>query len=288
MKDLSINEKAYAKINLSLDIIEKLPSGMHGLESVMQTVSLFDEVFVTRESDSSGIKIKCSDSSVPTDEKNTCYKAANEFFKHIGAEDFGITIAIDKHIPSMAGLGGGSADAAAVLRALNKLYGAGLDNDELRAVAARVGADVPFLIEGGCALCSGFGEAVSPIERKSSFYILLIKPDFGISTPMAYKQFDEKSIVSLRSSKALASALEAGDDIYELISNDLERAVMSNEIQAIKLILLSNGAKAAMMTGSGSCVFGLFDSLKDVLAAFYKLRNSYSFVNPCQTVDRYE
>ncbi len=288
MKDLSINEKAYAKINLSLDIIEKLPSGMHGLESVMQTVSLFDEVCVTRESDISGIKIKCSDSSVPTDEKNTCYKAANEFFKHIGAEDFGITIAIDKHIPSMAGLGGGSADAAAVLRALNKLYGAGLDNDELRAVAARIGADVPFLIEGGCALCSGFGEAVSPIERKSSFYILLIKPDFGISTPMAYKQFDEKSIVSLRSSKALASALEAGDDIYELISNDLERAVMSNEIQAIKLILLSNGAKAAMMTGSGSCVFGLFDSLKDVLAAFYKLRNSYSFVNQCQTVDRYE
>lgn len=286
MADTILYDNAYAKINLTLDIIGILPNGYHELHSVMQTLSLCDKVTVSTSERNSGITVKCSDPGVPTDEKNTCFKAAVRFFEFAGISDYGVEIVIDKKIPSMAGLGGGSSDAAAVLRLLNRLYSTCYSPQTLTEIARDVGADVPFLVCGGCALCLGFGERIIPIDSHNEFSVLLVKPDFGISTPRAYKLFDEKKIVSTNKSEALKKALEndAASDMAALLSNDLERAVECEQIDIIKYDILQRGALAAQMTGSGSCVFGLFYSKDAAIRAYNCLKDKYSFACVCETI----
>ncbi len=188
--------KAYAKINLTLDVTGVLKNGYHSIASIMQTISLYDEISV--EKNNFGDIWVYSDGGefakgMPLDETNTCEKAAVEFLRYIRATD-GVDIHVKKNIPSQAGLGGGSSDAATVLRLLNRLFETKLSYDELRKLAAKVGADVPFLVTGGCALCEGMGEILTPIENGLTGYVLLKKPEFGISTPEAYRLFDEKKL----------------------------------------------------------------------------------------------
>lgn len=237
-----------------------------------------------KKSDKPGIKIICNSDGVPLNRKNTCYKAAELFSARAKIKDFGAEITINKNIPSMAGLGGGSSDAAAVLRILNKLYGTDLKNEELISVAADVGADVPFLINGGCALCLGIGEKITEIKSYKKYFVLLVKPKFGISTPQAYKAFDDKGLKSENRSKAMLSAFGEGSDISNYLSNDLELAVGNEEIFKIEEKLINLGASGSKMTGSGSCVFGLFESKAACEAAKNALSADYPFVCACETL----
>ncbi len=252
-----VNGKAYAKINLTLDVTGILENGYHSIASIMQTISLYDEISV--EKNQAGDIRLFSDGGkfadgMPLDEKNTCHKAARVFLEHIGAQD-SVDIHFIKNIPSQAGLGGGSSDAATVLRLLNRLFEANLSYDELRELAVKIGADVPFLVTGGCALCEGMGEILTPIEKGLSGYVLLVKPDFGISTPEAYRLFDEKKLPYGNSSEAVINS----GSFHGLLSNDLEKAVANPEILKLKGDLVRHGASDSLMTGSGSCVYGLFE-----------------------------
>lgn len=279
----SLSQKAYAKINLTLDVTGILPNGYHSLRTVMQTISLFDTVTVTLKN-CADIHILCDDAGVPTDERNTCYKAAKLFLEAVGKAECGADIAIEKHIPSMAGLGGGSADSAAVLRILNILLKKNLSADKLCEIAVNVGSDVPFLINGGTALCEGIGEKITPVSYDVKHNVLLVKPDFGISTPLAYKSFDDKKLISVDMSASLISAMHNGEAIYDYLSNDLETAVADDKIIRIKQELKDCRAKASMMTGSGSCVYGLFDSEGECLRALDRLSGRYAFVYACKTI----
>ncbi len=256
-----LNGKAYAKINLTLDVTGVLKNGYHSISSVMQTISLYDEISVEKNQ-ADEIRLFSDGGAfaegMPLDEKNTCHKAAEIFLEHTGATD-GVDIRIVKNIPSQAGLGGGSSDAATVLRLLNRLYEADLSYDKLRKLAAKVGADVPFLVTGGCALCEGMGEVLTPIQNGLTGYVLLKKPNFGISTPEAYGLFDEKKLPFGNSSEAVMNKLSNCENIYGLLSNDLEKAVENSEILKLKEEIVELGGSDSLMTGSGSCVYGLFD-----------------------------
>ena len=252
---------AYAKINLALDVTGVLKNGYHSISSVMQTISLYDEISVEKNQ-AAEIRLFSDGGAfaegMPLGEKNTCHKAAVEFLRYIKAAE-GVDIHVKKNIPSQAGLGGGSSDAATVLRLLNRLYEANLSYDELRKLAAKVGADVPFLVTGGCALCKGMGEILTPTENGLTGYVLLKKPDFGISTPEAYRLFDEKKLPFGNSSEAVMNKLSNSESIYGLLSNDLEKAVANPEILELKKEIVELGGSDSLMTGSGSCVYGLFD-----------------------------
>ena len=178
--------KAYAKINLSLDLTGILPDGYHALNTVMQSVSLYDTVTV--EKTYGGIFLRCSLPGLPSDSRNTAYKAAELFLSEAGIKE-GVSIDIEKRIPSQAGLAGGSADAAAVLFALGQLYPGGLSEEKLFETALRVGADVPFCLSGGTRLCLDKGETMTALPAFHAF-VLLMKPDTGVSTSEAFRKFD--------------------------------------------------------------------------------------------------
>ncbi|MCD7732296.1 MAG: 4-(cytidine 5'-diphospho)-2-C-methyl-D-erythritol kinase [Oscillospiraceae bacterium] len=257
LKGNAYKAKAFAKINLTLDITGILENGYHSIASVMQTISLYDEISVEKN-DSGEIRLFSGGGKfaegMPLDEKNTCHKAAKVFLEHMEISE-GVDIHIKKNIPSQAGLGGGSSDAATVLRLLNRLFETDFSFDELRELAVKIGADVPFLVTGGCALCEGVGEVLTPIDNGLTGYVLLKKPDFGISTPEAYRLFDEKKLPFGHSSKAV---IDSGS-FHGLLSNDLEKAVANPEILELKEELVRLGASDSLMTGSGSCVYGLFE-----------------------------
>ena len=273
-------ETAYAKINLTLDIIGKRPDGYHLLETVMQTVSLCDEVSVEP---SDRIEIACSEPSVPTDSKNTCHKAARLFFEHTKIAG-GAKIRIEKRIPPQAGLGGGSSDAAAVIKLLNLIYGVCLKESELESIAARVGADAAFFIRGGAAVCRGIGDNIESLSTLPKRQVLLVKPDFGVSTPEAYKSFDERKTVSQRGTVGFLEAMRSGKNPYLKLSNDLEASAADGRIEKIRDELMGLGAEAAQMSGSGSCVFGLFDDVQAAKAAKLAVTGKYPFVCLCETI----
>lgn len=275
LKGNAYKAEAFAKINLTLDITGILENGYHSIASVMQTISLCDEISIEKNNYgeirlfSGGGKFA---DGMPLGEKNTCHKAARVFLEHIRARD-GVDIHIKKNIPSQAGLGGGSSDAATVLRLLNRLFETDFSYEELRELAVKIGADVPFLVTGGCALCEGVGEVLTPLKNSLSGYVLLVKPDFGISTPEAYRLFDEKKLPYGNSSEAVMKS----KSFSGLLSNDLEKAVANPEIEKIKRRLISLGASDSLMTGSGSCVYGLFKDKKAAETAAKNLED-YPFV----------
>lgn len=275
-----IRKEAYAKINLTLDVVGKRDDGYHLLETVMQTVSLCDVVSVEKFDD---IVITCSEPAVPVDERNSCHKAARVFFERTGISG-GARIDIEKHIPSEAGLGGGSSDAATVLCMLNEIYDARLSYSELEELAAKVGADVAFLVRGGTSVCRGIGEDMERIAGLPERWVLLVKPDFGVSTPEAYRLFDEKGAQSTYGTEAFLRALRDDGNPYEFISNDLEAALCNMEIARIRRELLTLGAEAAQMTGSGSCVFGVFENEDIAARAKNYLSGKIGFVELCRTI----
>lgn len=251
--------QAHAKINLSLDILGRREDGYHDLSMVMLSVSLCDELTLTLTPP--GVSFACSDPSVPDGESNTACRAASLFLHHTGlTERMGVRITLDKRIPSQAGLGGGSADAAAVLYGLNELTGAALSREELLSLGLRVGADVPFCLEGGIRLVGGVGEILSPAPPMIPCFLVISKPPVGVSTPDAFRRADARTDGGHDYTGAVLRALETGDlaSLGAAIGNDFEDVTRLPEVERIKSLLLETGAAGARMTGSGSAVFGLF------------------------------
>ena len=282
-----IREIACAKINLCLDVTAKREDGYHAIESVMTCVSFGDEV-ILQSNGGCGATLSCSDPTLPTDEKNLAIKAANAFFEETGIR-CGVHIILNKKTPDKAGLAGGSADAAAVLRGLNALTGEGLSDEELCKIAARVGSDVVFCVASDPAFVSGRGEVLTSVPSLPECAIVLAKGSDGVKTPQAYADLDEKfgdfSSQGGRA-KAMLHALDSGD--FDLVCSALYNifeSVVSPKIEDIEILkgkLISFGARGALMSGSGSAVFGLFATQLEADAAAEQIRGDGYWAISCR------
>jgi len=275
---MTVTAFAYAKINLFLDIESRRDDGYHNILSFMQRISLKDTLEVSAEpSDTKSIEVSCSDKTIPCDEKNLAYKAANIY--PITAK---ITIDIEKNIPSSAGLAGGSADAAAVLVALNEICENKLSTSELCALGAKLGADVPFCITGGACLVEGIGDILTATKPMPYLPIVVAKKGEGMSTPAAYRALDEKhsDFVGYIPHKDLLERVTSADETVsatkycESLFNVFEDVVepKRTNVTLIKEIMKSCEAAGAMMSGSGTSVFGIFDSETAAAASVEALR----------------
>ena len=251
--------KSYAKINLTLDVLGRMENGYHEIEMVMQTVNLFDLVIVDRQEH--GIRVSTNLRYLPNNEKNIAYKACMEFFAYTKRQG-GAKILIHKNIPVAAGLAGGSGNGAAVLCALDLLYGTRLTLEELCMLGQRLGADVPYCITGGTQLAKGIGEQLTPLPPLPKTTVLLVKPPINVSTPAIYAQMDAAPIPERPDKAAMLAALAAGDvpAVSGLLCNVMEQVTQAQfpVIGGIKKKLLLNGALGASMSGSGPTVFGFF------------------------------
>ena len=278
--------KTAAKINLALDVIGRLENGYHSLESVFQTVGLYDEVTV-ETNDTGAIKVSCElpeffekSDPIPCDERNIAYKAAKRFFEENGM-DCGCSIHIKKGIPSQAGMGGGSTDAAAVLYCLAKITGRTFSSPE------KLGADVPFFLTGGTAYVSGIGEKIESIADFSGRTLVIAKGREGVSTAEAYSLIDALEVPDHPQTSRLVSAIESEPDkAYEYFGNLFEQAIKLEEVDDIEKNMRECGALNPKMTGSGSAVFGLFTSREQAENCAETLRNSGYFADVCETVDK--
>lgn len=272
---MTVSQKAYAKINLTLDVVGKRADGYHDLVSVMQRISLHDTLHASRV-EGEGIHLS-TDSTLPTDEGNLIVRAAKAYFAASGAP-FGVAFSLEKRIPMQAGLGGGSADAAATLHALNCLDGMRFSTERLCEIGAAVGADVPFCVAGGTQLCRGIGERMQPVESRLRAHLAVAMAGEGVSTPRAFADLDalygDFAIPAGEAEERtarLAVSLERGDLLATsfLLYNCFEEVIcpVRPAVGQIKQALLANGALAACMSGSGPAVFGLFESKKAAEAA---------------------
>ncbi|MBQ3007159.1 MAG: 4-(cytidine 5'-diphospho)-2-C-methyl-D-erythritol kinase [Clostridia bacterium] len=254
---MKITAFAPAKINLFLDIVGILDNGYHSLFMIMQSIGLADEVKVER-TEEKGIFLTCSEKSLPTDEKNIAYKAAKKFCDYIGEEPC-VKIHIEKKIPFAAGLAGGSADAAAVIAAMNEMYDNRLNRAELCKIGLSVGSDVPFCICGGTCLSQNTGGVLSPLEPLDDCYIVLAKPICGVSTAEAYAAADNTYIYHPDCMRML-DACEKGsfDSICKYAGNVFEQVIEVADRVEYKRIMRKNGASLCQMSGSGPTVFALF------------------------------
>lgn len=275
MKKITL--KANAKINLFLDITGKRNDGFHELESVMMSVGIAD-ILTFEKTDKAGIEIICDRDDIPLNDKNIIWKAAKALLVKRGIyEKTGLRVTVKKNIPSQAGMGGGSADGAAALIAVNKLFGLNADESELIEIGAKVGADVPFCIRGGCCVCQGIGEKLSDILFKGRLNLVVIKPDTAISTPAAYKAYDGLSEPAHKSVTQMVTAIESNDTelISERLFNAFDLITDNEEINNAKSALIESGAKGAMMTGSGSAVFGVYESKQEAENAYLSLKDRF-------------
>ena len=270
--------KAYAKLNLTLDVLGRREDGYHDLEMVMQSISLCDSVSV-RIGCGGGISTISNVRHIPNDERKIAYKAANAFLDATGIDPCGVHIAMEKRIPSSAGMAGGSADGAAVLRLLSHLTGANLTERELCEIGVMVGADVPFCLTGGTALACSKGEDLKKLTPISDCFFVIGKPRKGMSTKAVFEKIDSESILRRPDTADMLSAIENSSlsGIAATVYNVFEPPVSSEipEISDIKEKLLKNGALTAAMTGSGSAVFGIFDNLSGAEKARVILSRSY-------------
>ena len=284
MKITQVRLNAAAKINLTLDIKGVRDDGYHELETVMQTVSLYDTVEI-KATDTKSIDLSVNVPFIPTDSRNTCYKAVQMYFEACNKDNPGVYIRIEKNIPSSAGMGGGSADAAAVLRGLEYIFGK--CPEDIFKVAAKIGADVPFCLAGGTRLCRGIGEIMTPIKLKHSVlrnvHLVIAKNARGLSTPVIFSQYDtadQKDIIHPDSQK-LINALESADvkAIAENASNILQPVAVGLRPEIAFLIseIKKDGALNAVMTGSGAAVFGIFDNFSAARRCVSRLKQSGIF-----------
>ena len=284
--------KAYAKINLHLDITAIRDDGYHNIESIMQSVSLCDIVDIEIIEDEK-IIIECDAAGVPLDEKNIAYKAARRFLDKAG-KNGGAIIKIKKNIPMAAGLAGGSADGAAVLVGLNELFDGALTKDELYSLGASLGADVPFCMACGCCLTEGIGDRMSRIQPLSSETVLVIAcGGEGVSTPMAYRMLDEKynNFVDYEPAdyKVLIENIAQKDpEFYKQLFNIFEEPVSSVRpvVREIKALMLQGGASSAMMSGSGPSVFGVFDDVSDAENVVKAIKDKGYFATVAYPTDK--
>lgn len=279
--------KAAAKINLMLDVNGILPNGYHSLFMIMQSIDCEDTIRVDRI-DGDEIKIVTDDERVPKDEKNIAYKAAKAFFDYNNiSKNCGIEIEIDKKIPMAAGLAGGSADGAGVIYALNKLFGTELPLFTLCEIGEKVGADVPFSLHGGTALCMDVGGVIAPLPDIDNCFFVLCKPEMDVSTVGAYKQIDEAPRIRHCDKNAMLYAMRNKD--YELMcrkaGNVFEQVIEVPLRPYIKTAMKKCGADLTLMSGSGPTVYGVFKNEVSALKCVDKLKKEFKeviFARPCK------
>ena len=270
---------AYAKINLSLDIVSKMDDGYHNLKSVMQSVGLCDEITVECLP-GEGVCVDAGLPYLPSDERNIAAKAALAFFGFTGISGYRTHIAIKKSIPVCAGLGGGSTNGACVLRLMDKMFETKLECKSLVALGKSIGSDVPFSIYGGTKLAEGRGEILTDLSPIPRCFIVICKPPFSCSTPELFGIVKCDKIRARPDTDGLIKALEMEDlggiarRMYNVFEDVLPRGKL--EISEIKSSLLDHGALGAVMTGSGPSVFGVFDSKDNAQSAFFDLKMSYN------------
>lgn len=277
--------RAYGKVNLALDVVGKRQDGYHLLKMIMQTVDIYD--VLTFKKGSKGITITSNKEFVPTDERNLVYKAIMLFCNTYNIEP-AIEVNIQKNIPVEAGMAGGSTDAAASLKAMRDLYVPEITNEELMKISVKIGADVPYCINGGTALCEGIGEVITPLKPFENKLLLVVKPNFGVSTVGTYKAFKIDEIKEHPNVEKLVLAIEDNDMKYVAhnMGNLLEMVTTKEhpEINEIKNIMLNMGAEGAMMSGSGPTVFGLFESIEKAEKCAKELKSNYKEVFVTRTV----
>ncbi|MDO4730882.1 MAG: 4-(cytidine 5'-diphospho)-2-C-methyl-D-erythritol kinase [Clostridia bacterium] len=279
-----IKGKAFAKINLTLDILSKLDNGYHLVKMIMQSIDLCDYITI-KTNDTGKIVISSNEPCLPTDESNTAYKAAKLFFDNAGScEKIGINIHIEKHIPSLAGLGGGSADAAAVLVLLNTLFENPLNTAKLLSLGKKVGADVPFCLLGGTMLAEGIGTDLCALVSIPDCFIVLAKPDIGVSTKEAYTLCDKLERKTEDRTKKALLAIENNDltTLSGCLFNRFEEALKLEEVKSIRKLMSDFEALGSCMTGSGSAVFSIFDDEVKAKKCSTELRKYYKDVFICR------
>jgi len=278
---------AYAKINISLDIVSKMDDGYHYLKTVMQTVSLSDEIKIEC-SPGEGVSVDADLPYLPSDERNIAAKAALAFFKFTGITGYKAQIGIKKSIPVCAGLGGGSTDGACVLRTMDRMFETKLGRKSLESLGNTIGSDVPFSIDGGTKLAEGRGEILTDLSPIPFCHIVICKPPFTCSTPELFGLVRCDKIRARPDTDGLIKALDGGDlggvarRMYNVFEDVLPRGKL--EIAEIKSTFLDYGALGAVMTGSGPAVFGIFDSETNAQNAFFELSMSYKDCFIAETV----
>ncbi|MCL2509063.1 MAG: 4-(cytidine 5'-diphospho)-2-C-methyl-D-erythritol kinase [Oscillospiraceae bacterium] len=285
MKNITV--KAYAKVNIFLDILSRLENGYHSLFMIMQSVSLYDSVAVTL-TDRPGIIVACSDPAIPQNEGNIAYKAASKFLDFAGISGAGVSVFIEKRIPRAAGLAGGSADAAAVIRALDMLCGTGFGELTLRKIGVSVGADVPFCLTGGTLLAQNIGEVLSPLPPLQGVTFVLAKPDSSVSTKEAFAAYDECRPWQITHPDCCAALNAAANGnfggLWKKAGNVLEQVVEVHERVRIKSVMREHGCAMCQMSGSGPTVFGVFAAREKAEACAEALREVVQEVYVCEPV----
>lgn len=280
--------QAFAKLNLTLDILGKREDGYHDLRMVMQSITLADTLTL-EENQGEGLRVSANLRFLPTGEKNLAAAAALRFWEALGREPEDLDIRIEKRIPVCAGMAGGSSDAAAVLRALNQRAGEPFSHQELARLGERVGSDVPYCVLGGTALAEGRGEVLTPLPPLPRCWVVACKPDFPISTPELFAQADRVKLRRRPDTAGLVAALEAGDlggvarRMYNVFE-DVLPARLYTRVAEIKNDLIQCGALGANMSGSGPTAFGLFDRLEAAQEARACLAQRYRDTFLCETV----
>ncbi len=273
---MNIKVFAPAKINLGLEILDKRPDGYHNVDMIMQSVSLYDILNVSA-SKSGLIDIKSDVDFGCRLEDNIMYKAAECFFEFTGVKNLGVSIEIQKNIPSCAGLAGGSSDGAAVIVALNEIFDVNLSQKEMMKIGEKIGSDVPFCITGGAARATGRGTDLESIKSLAKYYLVISKPNINISTRFAYEKSEnvkEKNILEI---ERLTFALKSGDlsEICANLFNRFEDVVHNSEIYLLKSKIMKLGAKGSLMTGSGSAVFGIFEDYESARSCYEFISKDY-------------
>lgn len=278
---MTVKELAPAKINLYLDVLGKRDDGFHDIETLMQEVALSDDVIIENKAEEErGVTLNISgNDELPADESNLVIRAYRAF-TNAHPLNGAVHITLNKRIPTAAGLGGGSADAAATLRGLNRVANLAVSENELLKMAEKLGSDVPFCLIGGRAMCYGKGEALEPLSRDKELHLLIVKTDESVSTPKAYAMLDSiyndfRQGREDDGRKAILTALKNGN--YDRLYNIFDEPVLSQcpKAKSAKETLLSLGASAALMSGSGPSVFGIFESREALEKAREIIENDF-------------
>lgn len=272
----TLQGKAYGKINIGLDVLRKRPDGYHEVKMIMQTVSLYDRITITKLEDSADIQLETNLSFLPANDNNIVFKAAKLLKDEFCIQE-GLAIKLEKHIPVAAGMAGGSTDAAATLELLNIMFSLGLNTEELMKRAVNLGADVPYCLLKGTALSEGIGEVLTPLTPLMPCSILIVKPPIHVSTKFVYENLKLDKLESHPDIDALVEAIDAGD-VYAMtnnMANVLESVTEENYpvISSIKQLMVEHGALSSLMSGSGPTVFGIYDN-EDAIndaATFFKI-----------------
>ncbi len=277
----TLYEGAFAKINLTLDVLDKRPDGYHNIKSIMQTISLRDDIEIDLGTGQPW-SILCDKEEIPTDETNLAWKAAKLFFDTIGKDPDGMQIRILKRIPVGAGLGGGSADAAAVLRALNQHYGSPLSLPALAELGAQIGSDVPFCVLCGTAMVEGKGDRIRKLPDMPDCIFVVCKPDFSVSTPELYAKIDSKVIAQRPDHQTMESGILTGDllKVVNSICNVFDPVVTEEhlELNYIKSVMNSYDGVGMQMTGSGSAVFAIVSEFEAAAVICNMLKENYPHI----------